>query len=150
MTQEHFMSFAIGMGVFGGFIFKEWSKFKNRKIKFMKALSDNLYFKNLDNNAGVFHTLVDSAEEEDFKEAILAYTFLLHEPKGLSVIELDAKIEAWFMEKYQCELDFEISDAFSKLERMKLVTIEDNNYRAIELSLAKKQLDTHWDNIFDY
>ena len=44
MTQQHFISFALGLGVFAGFIFKEWSKFKNRKIKFMKALSDNLYF----------------------------------------------------------------------------------------------------------
>ncbi|HCS80068.1 MAG TPA: DUF3754 domain-containing protein, partial [Alteromonas macleodii] len=42
-------TFGIGMGVFGSFIFKEWTKFKNRKIRFMKALSDNLYFKNLDN-----------------------------------------------------------------------------------------------------
>jgi len=150
MTQQHFISFAIGMGVFGGFIFKEWSKFKNRKIKFMKALSDNLYFKNLDNNAGVFHTLVDSAEEEDFKEAILAYTFLLKEAEGLSAIQLDSKIESWFMSKYQCELDFEISDALSKLRRMKLVTVQDDIYRAINLNEAKRLLDKHWDNLFDY
>ena len=37
----------------------------------MKALSDNLYFKNLDNNAGVFHHLIDAAEEEEVKEAIV-------------------------------------------------------------------------------
>ena len=43
----------------------------------MKALADSLYFKNLDNNAGVFHHLVDAAEEEEFKEAVLAYYFLL-------------------------------------------------------------------------
>ena len=65
------------MGVFGSFIFKEWSKFKNRKIRFAKALVRQLVFKNLDNNAGVFHTLVDAAEEEDGQEALLAYTFLL-------------------------------------------------------------------------
>ena len=49
------------------FLFKQISKYKNRKIKFMKALSDNLYFKNLDNNAGVFYHLIDAAEEEEFK-----------------------------------------------------------------------------------
>ena len=92
MTQQHFITFAIGMGVFGSFIFKEWSKFKNRKIKFMKALSDNLYFKNLDNNAGVFHTLIDAAEEEDIKEALLAYTFLLKSKSGLSAQMLDEQI----------------------------------------------------------
>ena len=150
MTQQHFLSFAIGLGVFGSFVFKEWSKFKNRKIKFMKALSDNLYFKNLDNNAGVFHTLIDAAEEEDFKEAILAYSFLLKCPAGLSASALDAQIEAWFQEQYQSELDFEISDALAKLERMHLVELTGEVYRALPLDKAKQVLDSHWDNIFNY
>ncbi len=150
MTQQHFISFGIGMGVFAGFIFKEWNKFKNRKIKFMKALSDNLYFKNLDNNAGVFHTLIDAAEEEDFKEALLAYTFLLNAKQGLTASKLDEQIEAWFKNKYHCQLDFEISDALAKLERMQLVTLDKDNYKAIPVAQAKQRLDQHWDTIFNY
>ena len=140
MTQQHFISLAIGLGVFGGFIFKEWSKFKNRKIKFMKALSDNLYFKNLDNNAGVFHTLIDAAEDEDFKEAVLAYSFLLNCPEGCRSATIDQQIEHWFKSHYQCQLDFEISDALSKLERMQLVTVKDGIYHAVSLEKAKQQL----------
>ena len=150
MTQQHFITFAIGMGVFGSFIFKEWSKFKNRKIKFMKALSDNLYFKNLDNNAGVFHTLIDAAEEEDIKEALLAYTFLLKSKNGLSTQALDEQIETWFKTKYQCELDFEISDALEKLKRMHLVTCTNTLYNAVNLEHAKVILDERWDNLFQY
>jgi len=150
MTQQHLITFGIGMGVFGGFIFKEWNKFKNRKIKFMKALSDNLYFKSLDNNAGVFHTLIDAAEEEDFKEALLAYSFLLKYPKGLTAHQLDEKIERWFAKKYQCRLDFEISDALNKLERMQIVENKQNKYHALSLVNAKHKLDTHWDNFFSY
>ena len=150
MTQQHFISFALGLGVFAGFIFKEWSKFKNRKIKFMKALSDNLYFKNLDNNAGVFHTLIDAAEEEDFKEAILAYSFLLKSQTGLTSQALDEAIELWFKDKYQCELDFEIPDALNKLERMQLVVLKNGVYHGVDLVQAKKTLDHHWDNIFNY
>lgn len=150
MTQQHFLSFGIGMGVLGGFIFKEWSKFKNRKIKFMKALSDNLYFKNLDNNAGVFHTLVDAAEEEDVKEVILAYTFLLKAPDGLSAQALDTEIESWFEKKYQCDLDFEISDAVNKLVRMQLVEYKNGKYYPLSLDAAKQQLDVQWDNLFSY
>jgi hypothetical protein len=150
MTQQHFISFGLGIGVFSGFIFKEWSKFKNRKIKFMKALSDNLYFKNLDNNAGVFHTLIDAAEEEDFKEALLAYTFLLNSTSGLCALALDKQIETWFMDKYHCKLDFEISDALEKLIRMQLVTIEQETYHALPLTEAKKCLDQHWDSLFNY
>ena len=150
MTQQHLITFGIGMGVFGGFIFKEWSKFKNRKIKFMKALSDNLYFKSLDNNAGVFHTLIDAAEEEDFKEALLAYSFLLKSPEGLTAHELDKSIESWFEEQYQCTLDFEISDALDKLERMQIVENKQSKYHALSLINAKHKLDTHWDNFFSY
>ena len=150
MTQQHFISFAIGMGVLGGFVFKEWSKFKNRKIKFMKALSDNLYFKNLDNNAGVFHTLIDAAEEEDFKEAILAYSFLLNNTSGLSAQALDNTIEHWFENKYQSQVDFEISDALSKLERLQLVVMKGDIYLAVPLDKAKQKLDAYWDNIFKF
>jgi len=150
MTEQHMLSFAIGLGVFGSFVFKEWSKFKNRKIKFMKALSDNLYFKNLDNNAGVFHTLIDAAEEEDFKEAILAYTFLLNQKGGLTAQQLDQQIEQYFQQKYQCNLDFEIADALQKLARMKLITQDHNTYLPLPLNEAKAILDKHWDNIFDY
>ena len=150
MTQQHFISFGLGLGVFTGFIFKEWSKFKNRKIKFMKALSDNLYFKNLDNNAGVFHTLIDAAEEEDFKEALLAYTFLLKSEQGLSASKLDEEIEAWFRKKYHCQLDFEISDALAKLEQMKLITLNKDTYQALPLTQAKQHLDKRWDSLFNY
>ncbi len=150
MTQQHFISFAIGMGVLGGFVFKEWSKFKNRKIKFMKALSDNLYFKNLDNNASVFHTLIDAAEEEDFKEAILAYSFLLNNSSGLNAQALDNTIEHWFENKYQSQVDFEISDALSKLERLQLVVMKGDIYLAVPLDKAKQKLDEYWDNIFKF
>lgn len=150
MTQQHIISFGLGVGIFGSFIFKEWSKFKNRKIKFMKALSDNLYFKNLDNNAGVFHTLIDAAEEEDYKEALLAYTFLLNSASGLTATQLDDKIEAWFNDQHHCLLDFEISDALAKLERMKLVTVVQNCYHAVPLTQAKQDLDQYWDTLFSY
>ena len=42
---------------------------------------DNLYFRNLVNNTGVFYSLIDAAEEEESKEAFLAYYFL-HTAEG--------------------------------------------------------------------
>jgi hypothetical protein len=75
IKQQHLIALGAGLGTLGGFLFRQINKYKNRKIKFMKALSDNLYFKNLDNNAGVFYHLIDTAEEEEFKEAVLAYFF---------------------------------------------------------------------------
>ena len=78
LDQTALIALAAGLATLGGFFWKQFSKFKNRKIQFMKTLTDNLYFWNLDNNAGVFYRLIDDAEEEEFKEAFLAYAFLFN------------------------------------------------------------------------
>ncbi len=149
VTKKHLITFGIGMAVFGSFVFKEWTKFKNRKIRFMKALSDNLYFKNLDNNAGVFHTLVDAAEEEDCKEALLAYTFLLNSgEQGATEVQLDRDIEQWFAQQYDCNLDFDVTDALRKLLNMDLVTFSEARYTAKPLDEGMRILDEHWDNLY--
>ncbi|GAA6185544.1 hypothetical protein NBRC116595_27920 [Aliiglaciecola sp. NS0011-25] len=146
-TQE-LIALCAGAGVIGGFIFKEWSKFKNRKLKFMKALADNLYFKNLDNNAGVFHHLIDAAEEEECKEAILAYYFLLTFKQPISSEQLDQQIEDWFTSRFDFEIDFEIEDALNKLLRFGIVNKQNNMYSAISIQAAQTQLDREWDDIF--
>lgn len=146
--SQELLALGVGAGVLGGFIFKEWSKFKNRKLKFMKALADNLYFKNLDNNAGVFHHLIDSAEEEECKEAILAYYFLLISDEPLSCKQLDKNIEHWFGKHFDFNIDFEVEDALAKLTRFGVVSAENNLYQALPLSDAKATLDATWDGYF--
>lgn len=150
IEQQHLIALGLGLGTLGGFLFKQISKFKNRKIKFMKALSDNLYFKNLDNNTGVFHHLIDTAEEEEFKEAILAYYFLLVEDRDLTITELDETVERWFENKHNCRINFEIEDALHKLERWNLVSLDRNIIRRKNLNDAMQQLDKIWDDYFPY
>jgi hypothetical protein len=116
----------------------------------MKALADNLYFKNLDNNAGVFYHLIDAAEEEEFKEAVLAYYFLLTVKRPLTQKALDQRIENWLADRWDCQIDFEIGDAIQKLQRLKLITAENDYLRSVPLNSAKQQLDTIWDNYFTY
>jgi len=150
INQQHLVALGIGLGALGGYLFKQISKFKNRKIRFMKALTENLYFKNLDNNAGVFHHLVDAAEEEEFKEVLLAYYFLLVSGGSLTRQELDQAIEEWLAEKWNCRIDFEISDALKKLERFGIVHTESNRIHCLSIDDAKKRLDNTWDNFFVY
>jgi hypothetical protein len=150
IEQQHLIALALGLATLGGFLFKQINKFKNRKIKFMKALSDNLYFKNLDNNTGVFHHLIDTAEEEEFKEAILAYYFLLVEDRDLTIAELDETVERWFENKHNCMINFEIEDALQKLERWDLVSRDKNIIHRKNLNDALQQLDKIWDNYFPY
>jgi hypothetical protein len=150
LNQKHLIALGAGLATLGGFLFRQFNKFKNRKIKFMKALSDNLYFKNLDNNAGVFHHLIDAAEEEEVKEALLAYFFLLRENRPVQKGQLDDLIENWFETRWNCRIDFEIDDALAKLERLELVTRDGEALRCRPLAEAKRQLDHIWDTYFTY
>ncbi len=51
--------------------------YKNRRNAYLADLNRLLYFKNVANNRGLLALLVDRAEDESFKEALLTYTFLL-------------------------------------------------------------------------
>ncbi|KOR33282.1 hypothetical protein TI05_01980 [Achromatium sp. WMS3] len=144
------------LGAIIGFVVQQWTKYKTRKIEFLKTLGDSLYFKNLDNNAGVFHHIIDTAEEEECKEAILGYYFLLKHPDGLTEAVLDHTIEQWFATKYNTILDFEVDDALRKLKELELCTYQHPQpdseivYQALSLENACIRIDTIWDNYFQY
>lgn len=134
-----------GFGAVGSYLWKQFSNFKNRKLQFVQTLTKNLYFKNLDNNAGVFHRLIDDAEEEECKEAFLAYYFLLQSVNPMTRRELDKSIESWFLKKWDCHINFEIADALDKLLDLGLVSVQkDQRLSAVELSDAQKILTEKW------
>ncbi len=150
LNQKHLIALGAGLATLGGFLFRQIGKFKNRKIKFMKALSDNLYFKNLDNNTGVFYNLIDAAEEEEVKEAVLAYFILLTEKRPVEKAELDHLIEKWLETGWNCKINFEIDDAIQKLERLELVTRKGDVLQCLPVEEAKRRLDHIWDNYFTF
>lgn len=137
-----------GLAALGGYAVKQWLGYKNRKIRFMKALTDNLYFKNLANNRSVLGALVDRAEGEELKESLLAYRFLLEEPLALEA--LDERIEAWLRDRYEADVDFDATDALDKLDRLGLAEREGDVWRATPLPDALRRLDTDWDAYFDF
>ena len=120
-----------GLGALGGYLWKQYSSFRNRKLRFTQALTENLYFKLLDNNAGVIFRLLDDAEESECKESLLAYYFLLAGNRPLSADELDGTIEHWFEQSWQCQADFEIADALAKLEQLGLARQENGHWLVV-------------------
>lgn len=150
LNQGQLLALGAGLAALGGFLVRQFGKFKNRKIKFMKSLSENLYFRNLDNDAGVFNHLLDAAEEEEVKEAVLAYHFLRRAEGPLTAAELDRRIEAWFAQRWDAEFDFEVADGVGKLRRLHLVDDTDGRLAAVPLEEATRRLDETWDNLFRY
>jgi hypothetical protein len=131
-----------------GYLFRQYGAYKNRKLMFMKALTDNLYFRNLDNNAGVFHRVGDAAAEEEWKEATLGYFFLLRAGAPQTARQIDDAVEAWFEATHGARIDFEIADALRKLVDVRLCEVgggDEPTYEAVKLDEADRRLATRWD-----
>lgn len=140
----------IALGVLGGYLFRQYSSFVNKKIKYSKMLSDSLYFKNLGNNSGAFYSLLNSSEEEELKETILAYAFLNRSKIPLTAEELDHQIESWFKTKLNTDLDFDVEDALYKLKNIGLGNKTNGKWEVIPLDKALVRVDEIWDGIFEY
>lgn len=139
-----------GVVTLGGFLFRQWTKLKNRRVEYLKTLSENLYFRTLADGPGVLHTLLATAEQQEVVEVLLAYRFLLAEPAGITAPELDATIERWLRGACQQEIDFEIDDAIGKLRRLGVLEEADGEpqLRPVPLSTALESLDRRWDDLF--
>lgn len=113
-------------------------------------LSDSLYFKNLGNNSGVFHSLINSSEEEELKETILAYSFLHRSRQAMSAEALDLQIENWFRTTLGTDLDFDVEDALLKLQTIGIGSEADGLWTVLPLHEALVKIDALWDSIFEY
>ncbi|MET7767836.1 TMEM143 family protein [Nocardia sp. NPDC005366] len=149
LDQTALVTLGAGVAAFGGYLVRQFSKFKNRKITLMKTLSEHLYFRNLDNDAGVFHHLLDAAEESEVKETILAYHFLRTADRPLTAAALDQRVENWFRARWETTFDFEIGGGLRTLRELELLTEDDDGtLGAVALPEAKQRLDRRWDNLF--
>jgi len=110
------------LAALGGFVMRQWLKFRHQSLKYQIELSDNVYYRNVTNNAGIFDAIIGAAEEQECKEAFLAYHFLHTATAPPTADELDARIEAWLRETFGIDLDFEVDGALAKLERLGLLT----------------------------
>ena len=142
------VSALIAVGGLLGIIWRQIAKVFSQRAKYSAALTKNLYFYSLDNNMGAITHLVDSAEAEECKEAILAYFFLLSSGES-SRISLDKRIEDYIQTKYTIPMDFEIDDGLNKLQRSELLSRYDNFINAVPLHEANIKLKQQWKNIFD-
>jgi hypothetical protein len=125
-------------------------KYETQTLRYQKQLADTVYFRNIANNAGVLDLLIGAGEEQDAKEAFLAYAVLRREARPLVKAEIDNFCEAFLRERFGLEIDFEIHDAMGKLERLGLVTHEGESYGAVAPSDALAKLDEAWDGLFSF
>jgi hypothetical protein len=132
---------------FGSFLWRQWSKYANRKTEYLKKLSEGLYSRTLADGPGVLWTVLDSGEAEDFKEAVLAYGGLLAGP-GTSEA-LDDRVESRLHEQCGDGVDFDVPDALRRLERLGLARCSDRTWHALPVDEARGVLRDRWRELGD-
>jgi hypothetical protein len=136
-----------GVVTLGGFVFRQWAKLKNRRLKYLKILTENLYLRTLAAGPGVFHSLLASSEQQEVVEVLLAYRFLLAAPGGLTAPELDSVVETWLQDDGHGDIDFEVDDAIGKLRRLEVIEGQ-ATIHAVSLPESLALLDRRWDDLF--
>lgn len=137
-----------GAMAIGSFMMKQWTKLKNRKVDYLKTLSENLYFRTLANGPGVIHTMLSSAEQQEVAEVLLGYHFLLDHPSA-TIGQLDRLVEEWLATETGVVCDFDVEDSVAKLRALQLVSGL-RRLRAVPVGEGLVLLDRRWDDIFQH
>ena len=113
---------------------RAWIGYKNKRNHYLANLASTLYYKTVANNRGVLTLLADRAQDEEFKEAILAYVFLLspRNRRGVPGTQyttnppiydtpetLQERINTWLKQRFELtDITFDIDDALEKLDNL--------------------------------
>jgi hypothetical protein len=132
---------------------KSFFGFQRAKEKHMASVIRNLYYLTLANNASVLTRLIDSAEEEEYKETMLGYYFLWRAStqggEALGRDSLDRHVEQFLSDRTGAEINFEVTDSLEKLARLGLAYKRlDGTYQATPIDEALALLDARWDETF--
>mgnify|MGYP002527095101 FL=1 len=151
-------------GALGSYAMKAYMTYRKTKEDYMAAVAKDLYFKGQANNQAVLNMVIDLAEEQEGKESLLCYTFLLAEADvGHSIASLDERIEAWLAEQ-DVYADFEIRDAVGDLAEIGLVELADGvrnddgswnidaplGRAAVPIKESLARLDDIWDGLYNF
>jgi hypothetical protein len=111
-------------------------------------LADNIYFRNVNNNAGIFDYLIATAEDQECKQAVLAYHFIRKAGAAPTAADVAVHIETWLAKHFRVNLDFEIAEALETLNRFGLVQREGERLFVPRLEAAIPQMHQVWNNFF--
>jgi hypothetical protein len=137
-----------GLFALGAFALRQWGNFHRQSLIHQKQLTDNIYYRNVNNNSGIFNYLIGEAEEQDWKEALLAYYGLLTADSPLARETLDGCVEELLARVFGISADFEIDDALARLKRLDLLGERDARLSVPPLPDALARLDKEWNDFF--
>jgi Protein of unknown function (DUF3754) len=138
----------MGIVALGGFAMRQWLKYQHQSLKYHMELAENIYYRNINNNAGIFDYVIGTAEDQETKEALLAYHFIRTGPSAPTAAELAQRIEAWLSANFGINLDFEIANALATLDRFGLLRRDGERLFVSPIEDGIAQLHRVWNNFF--
>jgi hypothetical protein len=132
-----------------GYGYKSYYGYMQTKQAYHLTLTQSLYFQNLDSNAGVLTRLLDEAEEQECRSAILAYYCLWRyaPEEGWSADELDLTMDLFLDRHAEIDLDCTGLDALARLRKLGLVEQSGQSaqrWRAVALPQALQVMQGAW------
>ncbi len=135
---------------FGGVLGRQVKNIFYQQKHYKMVLSRSLYTHSLDINVGVIAALLDQALDEDIKESILAYFVLLQAgDKPLKSDEIKQSVEKFLQTHFGIAINFEISDALTKLRKDGLAIKTGFEYHAVKTEDASNNLEKHWYDLYE-
>jgi hypothetical protein len=138
----------MGIVALGGFAMQQWLKYQRRSLMHHMQLADNIYYRNVSNNAGIFDYLISTAEDQECKQALLAYHFIRKMKASPTIAEIAARIEAWLAESFEVKVHFDIAAALKTLDHFGLARYDGERPFVLPLEQAIAQLHEVWNNFF--
>ena len=137
----------LGFGALA-YAFQSFLGYRRTKAAYVHSQTQQLYYQNLDNNAGAFCKLIDEAEDEEIKESILAYYMLsTRAPVDWTLNNLAKAVEELVRSATGTNCQFQVRDAVGKLERLGLLLGNTSQLRACPIPKAIHQLGEHWQGL---
>jgi Protein of unknown function (DUF3754) len=136
-----------GLFALGAFVLRQWGNFHRQSLIHQKQVTDNIYYRNINNNSGIFNYIIGEAEEQDWKEAVLAFYSLSTAEAPLTSEALGARVEALLMQKLGLRVAFGGDDALGKLRDLDLVREEGGRFAAPPLAEALARLEKEWERL---
>jgi hypothetical protein len=137
-----------GLVALGGFIMRQWLRYQKQSLQYQKELTESVYFRNVNNNAGIFDALIGAAEDQECKEAFLAYYFLSTAANAPRQAELEKRIEGWLDQAFGVNVAFRVDEALAKLDRLGLLQRNGDALSVLPPAAAVPRLDSVWADFF--
>lgn len=131
MADHHVGLLPIATGATCLLLARTWSVYNRRRNKYLADLTQTLYFKSMANNRALLTLVVDRAEDEAYKSAVLTYSFIRASSRlslseespsdeeytdGITSEELKSQIEGWMENKFGLDIEYDPTDSVNFLE----------------------------------